>query len=164
MPDIYGSVDGFKTYHTERGRDITGYGDPEIAEKLIVSSEWVDGRYRGYFPGTKVGQRAQIREWPRYSAVDINGYSIASDSIPLEAEYATYEVALKELQTPGTLNTDYVQSEYKRVAVEGAVSVEYADRSANEVQAQFYIVDAILGPILTGGSNMGGYSGLARRG
>ncbi|HRQ13072.1 MAG TPA: hypothetical protein PK205_07185 [Promineifilum sp.] len=148
---MYGTVEGYKAYHLARGNDIPASSDTDIAEGLLVASEWLDGRYRIGFGGLKVGGRDQVREWPRSGAMDIYGYAVASDSVPREVEYATYEAAAKQLAVPGSLSVDFVPSKYKRASVDGAVSVEWAGyTSAVEVQTQFAIIDQILAPLLVG--------------
>lgn len=162
----YGSVAGFKTYHTARGRAaiIAAFEDDEIEAAKLVSSEWLDGNYRGSFPGIKIGYRAQVREWPRVGGVDRDGYVIASDSVPTEVENATYEATLRQLITPGSLSVDWTPSKYKRVSVDGAVSAEYNSfYSASDVQTKFKVIDDILAPILTGCGNVSSLSGNSSR-
>lgn len=153
MVDIYGSVAGFKTYHTERGRDVSGYSDQTIAAKLIVGTEWLDNKYRNDFPGTKIYGRSQVREWPRVGAVDAHDQVIPSDIPPIEVEHATYEATLRELQQVGSLTVDYTPSKYKSAAVSGAVSVQYADRDGYEAQTHFVQIDMILSALICGGSS-----------
>lgn len=153
MVDIYGSLDGFKTYHTERGRTITSYSDPTIAAKLIVASEWLDAKYRSSFRGTKIGGRSQAREWPRSGVIDVNDYVVASNTVPIEIEQATYEATLRELQSAGSLAVDYTPSKYKSAAVSGAVSVTYADRDGHTAQTHFVQIDMILSALIHGGSS-----------
>lgn len=168
MPDIYGTATGFRSYHNDRGGTlpVTAADDDTVAEWLLVASEWIDARFRTLFPGLKVGQRAQIREWPRQAAFDIYGYAVASDNVPVEVLNATYEVALREANNPGGLTVDYTAPKYKSVRIDGALSVEYASfASASDTQVQIGIVGQILGPILTGynaGGNM--LSGTSCRG
>ena len=161
----YGTVDGFKTYHTARGRDISAYTDDvAIAAALVVASEWVDGRYRPQFPGWKVGLRLQVREWPRIGGLDIYGYSIASTAVPDEIANATYEAALRNLQSPGSLSVDYTPPRYTDARVEGAVAVRYFQFSqATAVQTQIQIINEILAPILTGGNASSALSGGSAR-
>lgn len=148
MADEYGTDAGFRTYHTARGSDVVAFTDPAIAAARLVASEWLDSRYKRSFPGLKVGQRSQIREWPRTGAIDSNGYVIVSDSIPTEVENATYEAALRQLISPGSLSVDWTPNKYRRASVDGAVSVDYREfSSAAEVQTQFAIIDEILSVI-----------------
>lgn len=147
----YGSVSGFRVYHTTRGRDFVSYLDPAVEIAMQIATEWIDVKYRSLFPGLKVGQRAQEREWPREGGQDIYGYAISASVVPNEVINATYEAAAKELVTSGTLTKDYTPNQYKRATVDGAVSVEYRQfASAHEAQTMFLIVDQILDPILTG--------------
>lgn len=162
MDDFYGTAAGFRVYHVARGNDVPAEAvdDDVVLEWLLVASEWLDGRYQASFPGLKVGMRAQLREWPRNSAFDIYCYAISSATVPREVENATYEAALRQGVEAGSLSVDYTPGKYKRAAVDGAVSVEYAAfNSAWDTQKQISIVDTILYPILTGNGNVSALSG-----
>lgn len=163
MADFYGSAAGFRIYHSARGRNVAAYDDDdEVEAALLVASERNDAKYRSAFAGYKVGYRDQVREWPRASAFDIYAYSIPSDSVPTEMINATYEAALRQLVTPGSLSVDWTPSKYKRVSIDGAVSAEYTVfGGAMDVQTQFAIIDEILAPILTGGVAAGQASALS---
>jgi len=91
--------------------------DKEAA--LIRGSQYIDSKYRkkftsgrwmSLFPGTKTGGRGQALEWPRTGATDYDGNPIPDDEVPVEVEYATYEAAIRELSSPGSLSPDYVPS------------------------------------------------------
>lgn len=162
----YGTKAAFLAYHLDRTNPTAGYSDAAIAAALLIASEWLDGKYQSLFPGLKVGQRAQVREWPRQGALDRDGYAIASDIPPSEIDAATYEAAYKQLLSPGSLNRDWTPPKYKRASIDGAVSVEYVTFSnASDTQTRFAVIDAILRPILTGGgvSAMSGLSGATAR-
>lgn len=165
MTTIYGTASGFRTYLSARGLTATNSSDDaKVNAKLLVSSEWLDAKYANLFPGRRVLGRNQEREWPRNGASDIYGYSIPNNVIPTEVENATYEAAMREMNSPGGLSKDFTPSKYRRAAVSGAVSVEYAPIiSSSEVQVQLQIVDEILSPILRsdGGSFLSGSSGRA---
>lgn len=162
----YGTVAGFETYHTARGRAdvIAGYDDDDIEAAKLVASEWLDGNYRSSFPGIKVGYRAQVREWPRVGGLDRDGYVIDSGTVPTEVENATYEATLRQLANPGSLSVDWTPAKYKRVSVDGAVSAEYAMfYSAADMQTRYKVIDDILAPILTGCGDVSSLSGSASR-
>jgi hypothetical protein len=162
--DNYVEVTPFRAYHTARGRDTSQWLDPAVIAAGLVASEWLDGSYRASFPGTKVGYRAQVREWPRTGADDADGYAIASDSVPQEMYNAAYEATYRELTSPGSLLKDYTPGKYKRASVDGAVSVEYATfNAASDIQTQFAVIDQILAPILTGEGNLSSLSGAVGR-
>ena len=145
---MYGSVEGFLTYHDERGRDVTEWtDDAQIASALLVSSEWLDNAYRDELPGLKTGGAAQVAEWPRTGVVDIYGYAVSSATVPEAIERATYEVALRVLKDREALSPDVAPNKYKRVSIEGAVSVDYADTSGG-LQTQMPIVGQILSGLL----------------
>lgn len=165
MPDHYGTVTGFREYHDARGNTLppSMMGDDDfVAAKLLVASEWIDARFRSQFPGRKVGGREQVREWPRDRAVDI--YDQPLEGIPREIENATYEAALIEGGSSGTLSMNWTPGKYKSVSVDGAVSVEYAGfGSLADVQAHFAIINEILSAILTGGDGNAPYIGVSIR-
>lgn len=150
---FYGSVTGFRTYHTARGVDTTAWNDAAVAIELLKGSEWLDARYRGRYSGIKYGDRTQIRDWPRSDAYDIHGWSISYLTIPAEVENATYEVTLKSLQTPGILNKDFTPSKYSQVSVTGAIHVQFlGSRDIADVQTRFASVEQAIAPVLAKGS------------
>ncbi len=149
--DNYGTVEGFKAYHTARGRDISEYTDEQIAAALLVSSEWLDATYSYAFGYYKTGGSDQLRHWPQIGYIDRFGYPVVSDAVPTLIDHATYVAAFKECVTPGALTVDYTPNKYKRVAVDGAVSVEYRSfNSAADAQTQFLLIDQILAPLIGG--------------
>lgn len=150
---IYGTTVDADTYHSDRGNTEWASLDAGAkAVSLARASEYIDGKYGASFPGYKVGARGQEREWPRYNAFDREGYSIASTDIPVEVVNATYEAALRDARSAGSLITDVTLGKnIVKAAVEGAVSVEYAGASsAMDLQLTIPAVDRILAPILTG--------------
>jgi len=140
MTDFYGTAQGLKDYMLARGLilpvDIDT--DPEIVAGLLLASENLDATFSMYFDGMKTGGRVQVREWPRLGHSDKYNYLISSNEIPREIENATYELAMKHFDTPGSLTLDYTPSKFKSVSVDGAISVSYAVFSSHlEIQKQF---------------------------
>lgn len=158
----YGTAEGFRDYHTARGRDVSAYDDDAaVAVKLLVASEFFDGAFRDRFYGEKVAQLTQVREWPRTGVINYYGYGVPSTSVPVEVENATYEIAYRD---SATLNKDFVPNKYKRVSIDGALSVEFNMLDAAAIQTQMPILSQILQPLLgiRGGSVMGLSSGMVR--
>lgn len=154
---IYGTTGGADTYHTDRGNALWSTLTPTAkAVSLARASEYIDGKYRGAFPGYRTSLRGQEREWPRQGAFDREGNSITSTEIPVEVINATYEAALRDATSSGSLITDVTLGKnIVKAAVEGAVSVEYAGASsAMDLQLTIPAVDRILAPILTGGAGL----------
>lgn len=163
---FYGTFEGFQAYWTDRANVIAlAFEDDDVNAALLVGSEWIDAAFRASFAGTKVGQRAQIREWPRIGVVDIYGYVVDNSTAPAEVEKATYEAALRQLQTPGVFFKDYSPSKYKAVAISGAINVQYAIGTAFDFQTQMPQIAAVLAPILTamGDGTFSGMSGAVGR-
>lgn len=155
----YGTVDGYKAYADARGVSYAGKTDDEITQALVRASTYVDGTYRGSFPGYKAGGRAQVLEWPRFDALDSARNGIPSDEIPIEIETATYEGAIRELASPGSLNPDIAAGGggIKREKV-GPLETEYF--SNGSTTATFTAIRLALGGLITIRSP---YSGVAVR-
>jgi hypothetical protein len=150
MP-YYGTVSGFRTYHTARGVSTDAYSDSEVEIRLLIASEWLDGRFGSRYTGLKKGNRDQIRDWPRTMGIDKDGWWIPDTLIPTEVENATYEAALEELEAPGALNKNFTASQYSQVSVTGALHVQYLqNRGVSDVQTRFTAVEQALAPVLTG--------------
>lgn len=149
---VYGDAAGFQSYWNDRGQQaaIIAYEAPDISAALLVASGYLDAAFMSQFMGLKHGGRSQIREWPRDGVQDIYGYAIDNTVPPREVINATYEAALRQLQTPGIFFKDYNPSKYKSVAISGAVNVVFAIGSAYDFQTQMPQIAAILLPILTG--------------
>ena len=166
MPNFYGSVVGFKTYHEQRNHPISAEvmaDDDAISAALLVASEWLDARYRARFPGIKVLGRIQEREWPRFNATDIHGEDLGT-GVPIEIENATYEAAAIQAASPGALSVNYSPGKYKSVSISGAVSVVYGSVSSlSEAQTQFAIIAEILSTILLQPVGSVGYVGSSTR-
>ena len=166
MTERYGTTAGFKVYHNERGNvaTIADLTDTEIDSSILVASEWIDNTYRNLWPGEKLGQRKQIRDWPRSSAFDVNKDPIDYDTVPIEIERATYEAALKNAVSPGSLSVDFTPSRYQIVSVEDAIFVQYRTfTQAADIQTRFTIIDNILSVLLSGGNSLSPLSGLVKR-
>lgn len=147
----YGTTTEFIAYAEERGKELDcSIGTDDMEQALLVASEWVDNVYGKSFSGYKTGGFVQEREWPRATAVT-NTYPqhvFADSDIPDRVKQATYEAALRQIATPGSLQVDYTPNKYKRVSIDGALSVEYAGfSSASEIQSQFLIIDQLLAPL-----------------
>lgn len=162
MADLdYGTVEGFQAYWQARGKEIPGTWDNDtIKAALLVSSEWIDAAFLMQFGGLKVGNRDQVREWPRFDVQDIYGYSVPSDSIPRELSNAVYEAMFRQLTTPGIFFKDYTPGKYTSATVFGAVSVQYAVGDAYSFQTQMPVIAALLRPILSH-TAQGSYSSLS---
>lgn len=106
MADLYGNLPGALAYHEARGNaawSATGVTDPQRTAALVRASSALDGIYGSRFAGHKTGARAQALAWPRTGAFDhCAGEDIPSHEVPQEVVNAAYELALAELQAPGS--------------------------------------------------------------
>lgn len=148
MANFYGTATGFKAYWSARGSDQSAKLDADVNVALLIASEFIDRSFRSQWQGLKVGQRDQIRDWPRSGVIDRDGNAVESDVPPVEVENATYEAALRQLTTPGIFFKDYTPGKYKSVSITGALSVEYAIGNAYSFQTQMPAIGLILEPVL----------------
>lgn len=163
MADFYGTQIAADAYHLARGHATwTGDSDDKDAA-LLRGSEYIDQAYRSSFPGFKTGLRAQLRDWPRSDAYDIEGNYLAADVVPDEVFNASYEAALRELITPDSLLPDYNPGGQKKSVKVDVIAIEYtAPHGAASSLPVINIIRGILAPILTG-SNNSGIAGRAER-
>lgn len=103
--ESYASVAAADAYATARGLTWSGT-DAAKEQALRRATTWLDGRYRGRWPGTKVRLRLQALDWPRTGAHDIAGDTVDYQSVPIEVVNATIEAAVREIATPGSLSPD----------------------------------------------------------
>ena len=166
---MYGTATNFINYHEARGRTIPVAWDTAfINATLLVASEWLDNVYGSLFFGYPTDGFEQVRQWPRTSAMTNTNpvYVFATDEIPDRIDYATYEAAWREGNSPESLNVDYTPSQYNSVAIEGAVTVDYNTSSdVIDLQTQIRIVDSLMTPLLDPSSDgyMSNLSGASER-
>lgn len=164
MADFYGTLADANTYHAERGNTGWTGTDADLNIALLRGSEYIDQAYRGQFPGEKTGLRGQIREWPRNSAHDTAGNYIGPTEVPVEAEYASYEAALRELTVPGSLQPDYDPAGQQKSVKVDVIAIEYsAAHGAQSVIPIINVINGIIAPILTGSGVSSGLAGRSER-
>lgn len=139
---MYGTLSDANDYHSTRGNAAWTGADPDKTAALERATDYIDkmfrvrltsGRWASQFVGDK-STPGDINEWPRDDVVDYDGVERTDGDIPLEIEYATYEAALRELASPGSLMPDFtLTSEQGPVTQEtvGPVTVKYADLTQN---------------------------------
>lgn len=146
---FYGSLEGAAAYHTARGNTAWTGSDELKSAALLRATTWLDAKYGPRFPGCRTAGRSQARQWPRENAFDIEWSPIAADEVPAEVIDATYEAALRELVTPGSLSPDYVASERVKSERVGPIAIEYASNGgASDVRPLLSIVDDLLFSLL----------------
>jgi hypothetical protein len=123
------SVSEADTYHEGLGN--TGWDSPngesastEDKEKALRrASRFLSDSFK--WKGYPVNGRDQNLAWPRFYVSDDEDYGIDSDEIPIEVKRATYEIALLELVTPGTMTPTVTESQRVKREKVGPLEVEY---------------------------------------
>lgn len=143
----YGTDQGFADYCTAMGYTVPSGSVPAARMR---GSMYVDNTYESRFPGIPTGGIAQDRAWPRTGAEDIYGSAVSG--IPDRVVNASYEAALLELGTPGTLSAIIKTNEMTKRAKAGPVEVEYFDAKGDTIAGAVPMITKIEGllyPLLT---------------
>lgn len=99
--NAYIAVAFFTAFHTDRNVAKVVNGDYETADvqgAIILATDYLDSRYR--YIGSRRSAR-QVTDWPRYDAEDSDEYLVTG--IPHQVQEACAELALAELEVPGSL-------------------------------------------------------------
>lgn len=149
--DSYISLADLKAHWDAIGFDYSGYTDPQIEEAARRATVWLDGTYGARFPGSRTSGRAQALEWPRSGAVDRDGNTVDSATIPREIEKATAEAARYEVSGTDLSPTVTTGATVKREKV-GPLEVEYAASGSVDAQRPVLtVVDGILAALFSTG-------------
>lgn len=149
MTDYYGTLVQADAYHEARGNAAWTGVDSAREAALLRASVWLDATYRTRFPGYKTGRRAQVREWPRSDAADVNGEYIPFDEVPAEVLNATFEAALRELTEAGALSPDFVAANHVVSESVGPISTTYRDNvTMADVRPMVHVVADILSGLI----------------
>lgn len=151
MPDYYGTISAADTYHSDRG-NTTWTGDNTVkGVAMLRGSDYIDLAYKASFPGVKTDSRDQLREWPRVGAADVEGIALDTEAVPDEVVKASYEAALRELVSAGSLLPDFTPSAQKKSVTVDVIKIEYnAPHGVQSVLPVIPLIRGILAPILTG--------------
>lgn len=161
----YVSVADADAYHAARGNatwtEASTSPDQGKTAALARATAAIDAIYGMRFPGTKINGRDQALQWPREDAFDINGLEIDADAVPTEIKQATFEAALRELVTTGSMMPDLERGGAVKRLKAGSVEVEYGGSATPGTV--FSLIDGILA-VLIGPSGGAGYTAKAARG
>jgi hypothetical protein len=141
--ESYASVSFANTYFTALNNASWTGADTVKEAALRKATSYIDSNYD--FAGYK-RTKEQALQWPR-SWVEVDGYAIESDLVPLAVQRATAELALKSLTT--TLEPD-IERAKTRTKVD-VIEVEYSEYSSQKTK--FDAVDNLLRKYLMLGSN-----------
>lgn len=87
----YVTVDEFLTYIDERGLTISASSDHDYIENLLIkAADFIESK-KSLFKGDKASS-TQALAWPR-DRVYIDGFAVASTSLPRELTYAQMQLA-----------------------------------------------------------------------
>ena len=140
-------------YHALFGNDDWASASTADKESAIIRSTFY--LTNGFsWEGDKINGRDQALSFPRSGLTDSEGYDVASDSVPKEIMDATYELAIRELLSPGSLNPDVTPAEGVKREKIGEIEIEYVN-SRTDIEASkpvVSIVNDLIGAFLESGS------------
>jgi len=147
--DSYMSLVEAADYHTKYtiGTEWASATDANRERALRQASRYIDDVYGARFRGTKV-RRDQSLEWPRFSAVDRDGWVISSSTVPPAAKYATAELARRALTTE--LRSDVLSGSIIETSIKaGPITdmIKYDDGGQDQ-QLTYTVVDDLLSKLL----------------
>lgn len=142
------SLETFKTYCDDRGKDYSAYSDTLLNQAIIRASAFLVNAF--VWAGNKVNRRDQKMAFPRYGVQDREGWFLTLDEIPHEYTDACCELTFAEAVTPGTLTPSVIPSDQVRVEQIGPIRVEYASlfNSPEDARPVLTIVQDLLWPFL----------------
>ncbi|MCE7028470.1 DnaT-like ssDNA-binding protein [Jiella avicenniae] len=140
----YGDNDGLMTYASSVGYTISDGADLTVARQ--IGSTYIDSLYGDRFPGEPTGGIEQDREWPRTGATAY-GSTLASDVIPTRVVNASYEAAILQMKTPGSLSASYTPGTRKVLTEVKGIKWQVIGTGTAEERA--YLVSETIEGILT---------------
>lgn len=152
MAELYGTREDAEAYHSARGNTAWATASSEAQDAALVrASQGLDALYGARYPGA-VADAAQALLWPR-RGVTYRGHHLDEDAVPLPIIRAAYELALRELNSPGSIIPDFdpsgtIKRERKKL---GPLEqeLEYASpATASAARPAFVVVDGILAELL----------------
>lgn len=149
--NAYDTFENVSAYFESRGYVwATSPVEDDQFTAIIRGTAALDALYGSRLGGKKVNGREQSLLFPRTGLEDAECEEIADDVVPIEWKRASYELAWREYNEPGSLTPDYVQTARTVSETLGPLSVTYAQSSggASDAQPVLPLVDKILEPLL----------------
>lgn len=122
-----------------------GLDDSSMTEELMIQAYDYVNSFEQHYQGSRVSAD-QTGSFPRYN-VCINGFSLASDSIPQQLKDAQSYAAYYQSQNDGILQPVTNGQTITHEEITGAVAVDYADNGLSSETFNFPTIDALLGQL-----------------
>lgn len=142
------SVADADTYATEVGLTAWTGSNSVKQTALIKAQRYITQLYRGSWKGVRSNE-TQALDWPRYGVYDVDGFLIASTTIPQALKEAQVELAVRALTAD--LVSDVaaadvaIGSESKSIA---GISKSVTYIGGKATQASYPVVDMLLAPLI----------------
>lgn len=144
--ESYASVADASTRHAALGNtNWATLTATEMEQALRRATVHMGQSYRTRWTGVRLNS-TQALDWPR-SGVFADGYSVASDIVPVDVKNACIDLALKAAS--GELNPDLERAVIREKV--GPLETEYS--AASPQQVRYRAIDMALAAYLTGGGS-----------
>lgn len=145
--ESYASVAEADAYQASRGRTLwSTISEAEKEQALRRATDWMLTEYRSRWQGQR-RISTQALDWPRGWVV-VDGFSVASDTVPAEVKRACIEMAFRAAS--GDLLADQgAQVQSKTV---GPISVTYAPGARQSTK--YALVDGMVRALLSSGGSL----------
>jgi hypothetical protein len=143
--EAYISVADAGTRHSNLGNTAWTGTDAAKEAALRKATEYMTQAYRGRWQGIRLNE-TQALDWPR-SWVTVDGYAVASNSVPADIANACADLALRALSAD--LNADLERGVVREKV--GPLETEY-DRNSPQA-TRYRAIDMALAPYLGRGSS-----------
>lgn len=152
----YLSVEDADAYFVDQGAPAawTSSTADEKRAALILAAQYLDARFGRRWRGRRrtIGQK---RDWPRVAVVDLDGYEVAFDSVPVGVREAAAEVALEARKGTVLFPTEKKAGEVKSLAISaGPLSKSTTYQGTQSSQPRFPKVEGLLVGLLASGTRL----------
>ncbi len=139
----YTSLVDARAYLSSMGYELNA--DDTIAEQQLIKGFNYVNSFESQYQGCRVSP-IQTGSFPR-SNVYINGFPLASDSIPTQLIQAQSLAAYEENKESGSLFPSGSNQTITSEEVVGAIKVSYADNGLDSNAKSFGFIDSLLGAL-----------------
>ncbi len=150
--ESYGSVADADAYFAARGSPTTWTAllEPAKEQWLRQGTEFMDLEFGSRWKGRRVTQD-QALDWPRWNVTDRDGFTIGSDTVPIQLARATFETAHRMAIDGSDLMPDLdTSANIKRERIEvGPIELDTTYAGSSDQQAQLVKIEKMIRDLVT---------------
>ena len=148
----YVSVADATQYHENHGTP-TAWTNASTAAKedaLRQATQYLDAVYGTVWDGTRINETMAL-DWPRYGAVDSDGFWLVATAVPQQVKDACAYLALKQIGGDTLLPDDAAASNVEAESLTlGALSISTSYSGQKNTAKYYKLVEKLIGSLTTG--------------